>query len=75
MKGIVYAIMGAILLFVGVICFSTRNAYVKANDDIWKWTSVQVDLSSEAKIDRSRPYDLTYTDDGIDVIFHFIIEE
>lgn len=75
MKKIVCIIMLVILLFVLTGCSNTPNAYVRANDDIWRWTAVQVDLSSEAKIDRSHPYDLVYTDDGIDVTFHFIIKE
>jgi len=75
MKKVVCSIMLIILLFVLTGCSSITNTYVKANDDIWRWTVVKVDLSSEAKLDRSHPYDLVYTDDGIDVTFHFIIEE
>lgn len=59
-----------------LLCCSCENSYVQTNDSIWADGKIRINLDNVA-LDRSHPYDIIDTEDGKDVVVHFLnkIEE
>lgn len=65
-----------LLIVALLLCCSCEYSYVQANDTIWAKDRVRLDLD-EVELNRSHPYDIIYTENGRDIVFHFLnkIEE